>query len=197
MMRSMASRSVLLLGLLTVANLVTTVAAEECSAEETECNGLYLALFFGLALCIFAIYALIAASSGGISIMMLLECFDYTGNLCFVLVLSVGAKSSRTYGDAEADQLSDLYDASLVFIVIDSLLLVGRGVMSAGGGEDGSASGLKPIKLVQGIVSDLPFFIMTAYYQGEFGGCVDDCSLATIWLGVVFSVFSFAAALAM
>ena len=73
---------------------------------------------------------------------------------CFVLVLSVGAG----YGDAEADQLSDLYDASLVFIVIDSLLLVGRGVMSAGGGGDG----LKPIKLVQGIVSDLPFFIMTA-----------------------------------
>ena len=57
------------------------MAADECSAEETECQGLYLALFFGVALCLFAVYALIAAAAGGISIMMLLECFDYTGNL--------------------------------------------------------------------------------------------------------------------
>ena len=65
---------------------------------------------------------------------------------------------SMQYGEAEADQFSTLYDASLVFIVIDSLLLVARGVVSAGGDGDG----LKPIKLAQGIVSDLPFFIMTA-----------------------------------
>ena len=68
---------------------------------------------------------------------------------CFVILMSVDAQPN--------DGLNTLYDASLVFIVIDSLLLVARGVVSGGGGD-----GLKPIKLVQGIVSDLPFFIMTA-----------------------------------